>query len=184
MSPIPKRNRGPRAGPANRRALIHAAREIFAERGYQAPLSAVSRRAGVGQGSLYRHFPDRMALAVAVFDDNISRLEALAAEPGTTLGDFFDLVREQAIGSAALIDLITSERNDPRAVQLSSRVSAIAAALLSRDQHAGRIGTHVTAADVMLAVSMLAAVLARTDPGERGAVADRARRIFDTAFAA
>ena len=64
--PVPeptKANRGPSAGPENRRALIAAARAVFAESGYSAPLSAVARRAGVGQGSLYRHFPDRVALA-------------------------------------------------------------------------------------------------------------------------
>ena len=66
-----KPNLGPSAGPGNRRALIVAAREIFAEDGLAAPFSAVAKRAGVGQGSLYRHFPDRLALAVAVFDENI-----------------------------------------------------------------------------------------------------------------
>ncbi|HAN25892.1 MAG TPA: TetR/AcrR family transcriptional regulator, partial [Microbacterium ginsengisoli] len=59
-------NRGRAAGPANRAALLAAAREVFGEQGLSAPLSAVARRAGVGQGSLYRHFPTRTALAAAV----------------------------------------------------------------------------------------------------------------------
>lgn len=182
MPPTQKRNRGPSAGPANRRALLAAAREIFAEHGYLAPLSAVTRRAGVGQGSLYRHFPDRMDLAVAVFDENITELEALAAKPDTTLGDLFDRVTEQAIGATALIDAISAESRDPRVAHLGARVTGVAATILIREQAAGRIGSHVTAADVMLAISMLAAELARTQPDERMAVARRARRIFAAAF--
>ncbi|BDZ54697.1 hypothetical protein GCM10025870_17700 [Agromyces marinus] len=74
-----KPNRGPSAGPGNRLALIAAAREIFATDGLGAPFSAIAKRAGVGQGSLYRHFPDRLSLAVAVFDENIDELEAAVA---------------------------------------------------------------------------------------------------------
>jgi ABC-type glycerol-3-phosphate transport system substrate-binding protein len=59
-------NRGPAAGPGNRAALIAAAREVYGEDGLNAPFSAVAKRAGVGQGSLYRHFADRTSLAVAV----------------------------------------------------------------------------------------------------------------------
>lgn len=51
----------------------------------EAPLSAIARRAGVGQGSLYRHFPTRQSLALAVFDQNMVQLEHLAAQPDTTL---------------------------------------------------------------------------------------------------
>ena len=54
-------NRGRAAAKANRRALVAAALEVFAEGGIDAPLSAVAKRARVGQGSLYRHFPDRVA---------------------------------------------------------------------------------------------------------------------------
>ena len=52
MTAKPKANLGPSAGPANRAALIAAAREVFAEGGLMAPLNQVARRAGVGQGSL------------------------------------------------------------------------------------------------------------------------------------
>jgi AcrR family transcriptional regulator len=179
----PKRNRGPSAGPANRRALIAAAREVFAERGYSAPLSVIARRAGVGQGSLYRHFPDRIALAVAVFDENIAELEAVAAKPDTTLEDFFDVVTDQAIGSTALIDLFMSDPKDPRTEHLATRVTAVAGAVLSREQAGGRISRDVTVDDIVLAISMLASVLTRTDPGERVRTAGQARRIFQAAFA-
>ena len=182
MPPKSKANRGPSAGPDNRRSLVAAAREVFSEAGFLAPLSSVARRAGVGQGSLYRHFSDRIALAVAVFDDNILDLEALAAQPDTTLDDLFDRVAEQAIGSTALIDMIMSNRHDPRAEHLGNRVIAVADAMLARDQAQGRVGVHVTTDDVMLSVSMLAFALSRTDPDDRPAVAVRAHALFRAAF--
>ncbi len=79
----------PRAcrGPGNRRALIAAAREVYAESGLSAPFSAVAKRAGVGQGSLYRHFPDRTALAVAVFEENVADLEQFTASEDRTIDD-------------------------------------------------------------------------------------------------
>ncbi|MFF1876973.1 TetR/AcrR family transcriptional regulator [Leifsonia sp. NPDC058230] len=177
-----KANLGPSAGPANRRALIAAAREVFAESGFQAPLSAVARRAGVGQGSLYRHFPDRIALAVAVFDDNITELEALVESDGSTLSDLFDLITAQAIGSTALVDMLISDRHDARTVHLGTRVVAVIDTILARDKSAGRIGAGVEAADVMLAISMLALMLSKSDPEERPSTAARGRAIFRAAF--
>ena len=108
-----KRTAGPSAGPANRQALIVAAREVFAESGFNAPLSAVARRAGVGQGSLYRHFPDRIALAVAVFDDNITDLEALGTRAGRDAERPVRCVAEQALGSTALIEVVSSGLRRP-----------------------------------------------------------------------
>ncbi|MCX7522861.1 TetR family transcriptional regulator [Microbacterium sp. STN6] len=177
-----KANRGPSAGPANRAALVAAAREIFAEEGFAAPLSAVARRAGVGQGSLYRHFPDRIALAVAVFDDNLAALEALADDERSTLRDLFDVVTEQALESTALVDMLMSARNDARSEHLGTRVLAVIDAILARDQAAGRIRDHVEPADVMLAISMLASILSKSEPGERAETATRARAMFRAAF--
>lgn len=182
MSTKAKINLGPSAGPANRAALIKAAREVFAESGLGAPLSSVARRAGVGQGSLYRHFPDRIALAVAVFDENITALEELAARSDTTLADLFDSVAEQVIDSTALIDLIVSEL-DERAEHLDTRMRAVAAELLARDQASGRFGHHVEPADVMLAISMMALMLSKAPEAERAGAAARARAIFRAAFA-
>ncbi|MDQ1547897.1 MAG: hypothetical protein QOH69_2801 [Actinomycetota bacterium] len=183
MPAEPKANRGPSAGPDNRRALIAAAREVFAESGLSAPLNSVAKRAGVGQGSLYRHFPDRVSLAVAVFDENIGALEELAQQPGMTLDDLFDAVAEQVVGSSALIDLVTEHRHDSRAEHLNTRVTGVADILLARDQAAGTIGRHVDSADVMLAISMLAFVLARTEDAERTDVRARTHAMFRAAFA-
>lgn len=183
MTTTAKRNRGPSAGPANRRALLTAAREVFAEVGYGAPLSAIARRAGVGQGSLYRHFPDRLALAAAVFDENVTELEDHADTPDANLHTLFDLITEQAIAATALIDLVMSERHDPRVAPLRTRITRVADTVLARDRAAGQVAAHVTAADVVIAISMLASVLARSEPAERHDAARRARQILETGLA-
>jgi AcrR family transcriptional regulator len=156
---------------------------VFAADGLQAPLSAVAKRAGVGQGSLYRHFPDRLALAVAVFDENLDELERAVEPADATLDDLLAVVAEQAVASTALIDLIWQERRDERVAHLSDRLAGIVATVRTRELAAGRIGEHVETADVLLAVTMLADLLARTDADERPAVAQRAWALFHAAFA-
>ncbi|MYW01763.1 TetR/AcrR family transcriptional regulator [Streptomyces sp. SID3343] len=56
----------------NRELILDAAREVFAARGVDAPISAVARRAGVGVATLYRRFPTRAALTTAAFDEQLT----------------------------------------------------------------------------------------------------------------
>ena len=58
----------------NREALLRAARELFAEEQPDAPFEDVARRAGVGAGTLYRHFQNRDALIAAVFAEEVAAL--------------------------------------------------------------------------------------------------------------
>jgi AcrR family transcriptional regulator len=177
-----KSNRGPSAGPENRRALIAAAREIFAVDGYAAPLSAVAKKAGVGQGSLYRHFPDRTALAVAVFDENLADLESLVASPDTTIDDLLNRIVEQARVSSAFIGMVRANPLDPRVTPIGGRMLGVITQLLVHEKAAGRLGAHVLAEDVMLAIEMLSGVVANAEPEQRGEVGRRAWALFHAAF--
>lgn len=177
-----RHNRGPAAGPGNRRALIAAAREVYASDGLSAPFSAVAKRAGVGQGSLYRHFPDRTMLAVAVFEENVLELEAATAPPDRTIEDLLDRVVDQAMVATAFIELITADVNDPRIAPLGIRFHAVVETLLAREQALGHVGTHIDTEDVMMAVGMLATELARAAPDQRPEAARRARVLFRAAF--
>ncbi|WP_345576379.1 helix-turn-helix domain-containing protein [Nonomuraea rosea] len=172
MPDVRRTNRGPGAAAANRAALIAAAREVFAADGYDAPLSAVARAAGVGQGSLYRHFPDRASLALAAFEDGVAELEALAAEAGATLDDVLALITEQTIASTAFIDMVGKLPADPRLLALRDRVAALLAGPLAEAQRAGRVRPEVTADDLVLIVGMLAGALSkRPGPARRVAAA-------------
>lgn len=182
-NPPAKANRGPGAGPENRRAIIAAAREIFAESGLQAPFNAVAKKAGVGQGSLYRHFPDRVALALAVFDENFDALEASVASPDTTLDDLIDDIIDLAAVSTALIDLIWQHQHEERVAHLTTRLAGVVGTVVARERAAGRLGDHVTDDDVLLAITMLTDLLSRADAAERRPLADRAWAIFRRSFA-
>ena len=157
VAQAPKTNRGPSAGPENRAALIAAARAVFDEQGVSAPLSAVARRAGVGQGSLYRHFPDRVSLATAAFEQNMEQIEALAASPSATLRDLCELVTQQTEGVAAFIALVFEEHADARVAVFEQRLRALLAS--KWDARAGLLGPSATLDDLMLAMGMVASVV-------------------------
>src|SRR4051794_35097889 len=70
---------------ANRERLVDVAREAFAAHGVEASLDDIARRAGVGPGTLYRHFPNRHALLAAVYRGDIETLSARADELAATL---------------------------------------------------------------------------------------------------
>ena len=63
----------------NHELLVAAAREVFAEQGVEASLEEVARRAGVGIGTLYRHFATREALVEAIFERRFGELIAVGS---------------------------------------------------------------------------------------------------------
>ena len=76
----------------NREAILSAARELFADSA-DVPMYEVARRAGVGQATLYRNFPDRRDLAAALLLEEMEHTEQLAAEHAGDPDAFFVLVR-------------------------------------------------------------------------------------------
>ncbi|BDV29460.1 TetR/AcrR family transcriptional regulator [Microbacterium terricola] len=175
-----KRNRGPSAGPENRRALIAAARVVFAEDGYRAPLSRIAKRAGVGQGSLYRHFPDRKSLALAVFDENLTELELVVADQARTLDDLLGRVIEQTVEHSALLEFAMLERDDREVGGMDERFRAIVDVAVQHEQATGRLAAGVTTADVTLSVSLIAALVSRSPADERRDLALRSWRLLQT----
>ncbi|WP_030183024.1 TetR/AcrR family transcriptional regulator [Streptomyces violaceorubidus] len=103
-------NEGRRAAARNRAALVAAAREIYSEYGLDAPLSAIARRAGVGQGVLYRHFPDRAAVATAVLEENVRQIERAAGAEDTDLPRVLGVLTWHLTQSAAFISMLHADR--------------------------------------------------------------------------
>ena len=82
----PKSARKPRADSVrNRERVLEAAKTLFAAGGPAGSLEAVARQAGVGIGTLYRHFPTRQALFEAVYRHEVEHLVVLAEQFGTEL---------------------------------------------------------------------------------------------------
>ncbi|WP_221583276.1 TetR/AcrR family transcriptional regulator [Microbacterium sp. G2-8] len=149
QSPSP--NRGPAAAAGNRRALIDAARELFAEEGFSVAFSAIAKRAGVGQASLYRHFESKERLALAVFDKNLADLEA---DPSLTLHDFLMRIAAQARMSASVLE---AHALDPElAAPLQERLRGVITRILETELATERADPSVTVDDVVTATSMVA----------------------------
>lgn len=149
-------NEGRKAAPRNRAALVAAAREIYAEHGLDAPLSAIARRAGVGQGVLYRHFPDRAAVATAVLEGNVQQVEQAAAAPDADLARVLGVLTWHLTESAAFISILHADGAGSRsgtpsyALALSERVER---ALRKHLPDGHRLA--VAHDDLMIAVAMV-----------------------------
>lgn len=139
----------------NRELLLAAAKEVFAERGADAPLDDVARRARVGNATMYRHFPTRQDLLVAVYSEEVTELcargEALLGEdpPGDAL---FAWLRAFVAHVATKRELALALTGPPRS-ELFERwheaMRATASALVLRAQQAGEARPEVAAADLL-----------------------------------
>ncbi|MBQ0887579.1 helix-turn-helix transcriptional regulator [Streptomyces sp. RM72] len=149
-------NEGRKAAARNRAALVAAARAIYSEHGLDAPLSAIARRAGVGQGVLYRHFPDREAVATAVLEENVREVERTAAAQDADLPRVLGVLTWHLTESAAFIGLLHADgAGGPSSVPSAARdlSDRVERALRSRLPD----GHRLTAADddLMIAVAMV-----------------------------
>lgn len=167
-------NRGPSAAADNRAALIAAARTVFADSGYDAPMSLIARTAGVGQGVLYRHFATKEALALAVFEENIIEVENIAADPNTTVEDVLKIIIDQITTSAAFIAMLNPSSDDPRIFEPAFRLITLLGDKLTDPVQRGEIRPGIEATDIVLAVGMVAGVLTRTDAASRQYTAEHA----------
>lgn len=174
MAAPAKANRGPSAAAENRAALIASAREVFSTHGVDAPLSRIAKDAGVGQGSLYRHFPERIDLVVAVFDANIEAVERLASRPGIGLEDVTAMLLEQSAGFATLIPETAGAADDERLVAISERVRGVVEGLWEDARRREIVAPATTVEDYLLAVGMVASYLAHAPDEQRRDLAARA----------
>jgi AcrR family transcriptional regulator len=141
----------------NRARLISAATEAFAEKGADAPLEDIARRAGVGIGTLYRHFPTRLDLQAAVFRSQVGAVCEQGDElletvpPGQAFGGWIHalagyLVTKRGL-SKALIEAVGVESELISSCWVNMRETT--ERLLANAQQAGVVRPDVTATDVM-----------------------------------
>ena len=118
----PKRsNRGPRSdAAANRKRIIEVASAMFRAGERTVSLEAVAKRAGVGIGTLYRHFASRDALAAAIYHREVEELVALAGASSQT-DDAVAALREWL---HATVDFVATKKGMADALSWSARTSA------------------------------------------------------------
>jgi AcrR family transcriptional regulator len=152
--------------------LVATARAVFAEDGTSAPLEAVAERAGVGIGTLYRHFPTRQALLEAVYVDEVEAM-AQAAEELAELPPWEALSRwlHQYVGFAATKRALNEallEAAPDSDVLLACRTAIAGAgtALVERAQREGVIRSDTSFMDIGRMVAGIAMV-PTADPGQK-----------------
>jgi AcrR family transcriptional regulator len=148
----------------NREKVLAAARELFASKGIDVPLDEIAAHAGVGPGTVYRHFPTKQALFQAVTDARVAAMiesaGAPAEDPGAALVAFLRRMADEAAAKRDLSDAIAVPS------ELRDRLHAALGGLLQRAQSAGAVRADVTTKDlVALMKGMLRSLHEGANPG-------------------
>jgi AcrR family transcriptional regulator len=142
----------------NRQLLVSAAHEAFVATGPNAPLEDVARRAGVGIGTLYRHFPERTLLLRAVAVDVSRRTAAEAAAAIAEEPDAFAALRRYMhraleVGIGAVMSLIADELDgDTETMRWRDELAGAQRQLLERAWRERTLRTDIDFADIGLAI--------------------------------
>jgi AcrR family transcriptional regulator len=155
----------------NYEKILAAAREAFAEGGESMALEEIARRAGVGIGTLYRHFPNRQALLEALYINEVEEVcrsaeQSDGDDPREALNGWFEhLIRYLSTKRALAHELLNYLDHDAPLFQMC-RASLYAAGqpLLTRAQQTGAVRPDVDFSDVMHMVAGIAKVQS-SDPG-------------------
>nr|WP_265866492.1 TetR/AcrR family transcriptional regulator [Streptomyces sp. SKN60] len=146
----------------NRERIVTAAREMFVEFGAQVPLDEIARRAGVGNATLYRNFPERADLVREVVLSLTARITERAHEAAEEESDPFVALRRFTHAAAdervgALCPMLDGDfdKHHPDLLAERSRLEEAVQGLVDRAQAAGRMRTDVGVGDLMVAVSQL-----------------------------
>jgi AcrR family transcriptional regulator len=163
-------------------ALVESATTVFAGSGVDAPAKEITDLAGVGVGTLYRHFPRRSDLIVAVLQHEIDECVAAAEELGTTLSP-----REALMGwIERFTDFVGTKRGlasalhsgdpayDDLPQHLLDRLEPALQTLLARAADGGYARGDVTAREVLMTI----ALMCQPVPGEQPSFHQRMTRVF------
>jgi AcrR family transcriptional regulator len=146
----------------NRRRIIAAAREVFASRGLSAGLNDVAHHAGVGVGTVYRHFPNKDALIAAALQDRVEVMLAIAEEGLAAPIAWEGLTRvlrqfaAMHVADRGLRDVALGAGHGQQDMDaLRSRIAPVVAQLLARAQEEGAVRPGISVADLLMILFMV-----------------------------
>jgi len=158
----------------NRKRLLDAAMEVFAEQGLEASTAEIARRAGVGHGTVFRRFPTKDDLVAAIVVDRMGEIAeaaaALLARPpaeGRVLAFMAELA-SMHVRDRGLIEAVNGTRAlaDPAVHDAHGALMDVVEELVKADRDAGLIRADLGAFDVM---GLAKAVASACEPGLPGA---------------
>ena len=168
---------------AERRAqLLDAADAVFAEHGVTAPLDLIVERAQVGRATLYRQFPDRRAIMLALLERSVEKTRAAAAAWHDDDQAFFKLlalVGERIAVSATLVDYWrTVDQSDAEVIYARQQMWLVFEEPMKRAVAKGLCNQALNAKDLSLVFGMLGGALRGETPAQRKQLARRALQII------
>jgi AcrR family transcriptional regulator len=151
----------------NRRRVLDAAEALFGEAGNGATIEDIAKRAGVGVGTVCRHFPTKQALLDEVLTDSYRELvadadEALASDEPAVAFDRFvhQLAGHQARRRMLAEQMATELELPPAAVELKQAMRGAITELLERAQAAGAVRADISPADTSMLFAGIAQITA------------------------
>jgi AcrR family transcriptional regulator len=157
----------------NAERILRAAREIYGERGPEAPIEVIARRAGVGERTLYRRFPTKGELVRAALDQCIAEdltptIEAVrgAADPLLGLAQLIEAAI--SLGAREHNLLTAARRAGSLTPDISTSLNEALSELTHRGQQAGVVRADLVPADLPRMIAMLHSVLWTMDSGSDG----------------
>ena len=141
----------------NRDLLLTAAEDEFAERGLEASVADIARRAGVAKGTVFRHFASKEELIAAIVGAHTASLRDVARrlltapDPEAALLEFLTVAADQR-QQRDLTFLTTASAGDPTVARLRDELHADVGALVDRAREAGVVRDDVTGTDVFLLI--------------------------------
>jgi len=163
--------RKPRAdGARNRERLMQAAKAAFTEVGAEVSLEQIARRAGVGVGTFYRHFPSRDAIVEAVYRREVQQLADAATRllasvsPGEALHQWMRLFVDYIATKKVIATALASIAGGASSIYAASgsRITETTTLLVERARAAGDIRADVEPADVLR--GLVGLTYGNTDP--------------------
>jgi AcrR family transcriptional regulator len=171
LDPTPRPLR--RDAELNLERIVVAAQDVFAESGYEASMERIAQRAGVGVGTLYRRFPNKESLVVAIMEmagQRSSELVAEVLENASAAEGIFEFLR-RCVGLPASLRALVS-RSPHLAETHLAMVESLATPvtrLLTNAKAAGSIRADVTFSDIAIVLLSVRAVEDRYEVGEAAA---------------
>jgi AcrR family transcriptional regulator len=157
----------------NRRRILHAAADVFTQRGLDATLDDVARAAGVGVGTVYRRFPDKEALIAELFADRIDTMvdvaeqACTAPDPWQALVSFLEYAAQSLAADLGLRQLMMfATYGRDRVAYAREQMRPVVTKLVERAQAAGELRQDFSATDVPMISFMLAAAAEYTSPAQ------------------
>ena len=171
LPPAPTTRRKRKDAVQNRQRVMDAAREVFARHGLGTTLDEVAAFAGLGVGTVYRHFPNKSAVIDALFEESVDRLVELARVAAAAedawegfVGFIIDVAELQTTDRGMRDLMLTAKNGCERSDLLQERLRPVSRPLVARAKAQGKLRPDFAEQDFPVLQIMLSAAYEFTSP--------------------